>query len=175
MVARCSPTHALTMDENLHNVQILVAGGHLNCYNNVVYGLCDQLLLAQRRFYAEDPSSTGLLSQSYRTIFLREAERADARFLWAPQQGGERLVAWTQQVSEYVLSLPNRIGLKYEINPFNALLDYVIANESIPDRPLLYCRRDFDPSPTFVEFLDIARNLNPTGVRSEEHTSELQS
>jgi hypothetical protein len=32
MVARCSPTHALTMDENLHNVQILVAGGHLNCY-----------------------------------------------------------------------------------------------------------------------------------------------
>lgn len=134
--------------------------------NNVVYGLCDQLLLAQRRFYAEDPSSTGLLSQSYRTIFLREAERADARFLWAPQQGGERLVAWTQQVSEYVLSLPNRIGLKYEINPFNALLDYVIANESIPDRPLLYCRRDFDPSPTFVEFLDIARNLNPTGVSS---------
>lgn len=132
--------------------------------NHTVYALCDQLLLAQRRFYAENPTLSSLLPQSYRAIFLREAERADTRFVWASQQGGERLVAWTQQVSIYVLSLSVRMSLKAEIGIFNALLDYVIANESIPDRPLLYCRRDFDPNPTFVSFLETARELNPAGV-----------
>jgi hypothetical protein len=137
---------------------------------HLVYALCDQLLLTQRRFYAENPKLSSLLPQSYRTVFLRAAERKDPQFLWAPQQGGERLVVWMQQVSDYVVNLPVRMGLKYEINTFNALLDYVIANESIPASPLLYCRRDFDPHPTFVEFLDTSRNINQNGVSAHLRT-----
>jgi hypothetical protein len=32
MVARCSLTHALTMEQNSHHVQSFVGWGHLNCY-----------------------------------------------------------------------------------------------------------------------------------------------
>jgi len=32
MVPRCSPTHALTMEQNSHHVQSFVGWGHLNCY-----------------------------------------------------------------------------------------------------------------------------------------------
>lgn len=131
-----------------------------------VYSLCEQLLLTQRRFYLANPGLASLLPQSYRALFQPTPERADPKFIWALREGGERLAEWTRQVSEYVLNLNNRVGLRVELGHFNALLDYVIATESIPALPLLYCRRDCDPVTTFADFLSKARSMNDVGKSS---------
>jgi hypothetical protein len=132
---------------------------------HTVYGLCDQLLIAQRRAYAKKTLRLEKLPQSYRALFqLRHAPRADAEFWWALEEGGEHLALWRERLAEYLRIITNRVGLRYEVTHFNHLLEYVVADTDIPSSPLDYCRRDFTPRRSFAAYLDHASSKNETGV-----------
>lgn len=94
------------------------------------------------------------MPQSYRSIFARHRRlRTDPQFAWAIERGGDRLLEWVASTAGYIKSLTNRVATRYEVGECNQLLDYVISDESIPSRPVDFCRRDFRPQQTFPDFL----------------------
>lgn len=134
---------------------------------NSVYSVCDQILAEQRRIY-------GLVStipQSYRNIFAsRVSVRSDPEFAWAAERGGERLRDWTVSAADYLGKLTNRVGIRYEVTHFNPLLDYVISDESIPARPVDFCRRDFQPRQSILDYLMTATSMGQNGISSTLRT-----
>jgi hypothetical protein len=132
---------------------------------NSVYGLCDQLLAVQKRFYAKKVSRLEKLPQSYRGLFRPlVAPRADPEFRWAITKGGERVSQWREELASYMAAITNRVGLKYEVTHLNVLLDYVIAYQDIPSSSLDFCRRDYSPRRPFFDYIRAATRRNDKSV-----------
>lgn len=132
---------------------------------NSVYGLCEQLLAAQKRFYAKKAARLEKIPQSYRAFFRPLlAPRADPDFRWAIGKDDERVNQWRDRLSTYLGTITNRVGLRYEVVHLNVLLDYVIENKDIPPSPLLYCCRDYEPRQTFPDYVKVATKKNDRNV-----------
>lgn len=131
---------------------------------NVVYGMCDRLHAMQEHVYRDDRSKADHIPQSYRAFFKRSAApRSDVAFRWAVEAGGQRLEDWRVAATMYSETLPNRVSLRPEIAVLNALLDYVIAEPTLPRTPLEYCRRDYTPPRTYAQYLAAETGRNETG------------
>ena len=133
-------------------------------YSSTVYGVLDQLLLAQQRSFAKSPVKLARLPQSYRAEFkARRAPRSDGDFAWANDKGGSRVAAWTRDIAAHLRAKTNRVGLRYEVQIFNTLLDYVIASTDVADSPIEYCRRTCIPRRSFAVYMEQSEK-NQTGV-----------
>ncbi len=131
-------------------------------HQSLVYGICDQLHVQQRVAYHGNRDAELAIPQSYREIFVKQKgqDRSSATFHWAIGRGGARVETWREQLTDYVASIPNRVGLRYEISQLNLVLDYVIANHDVPDEALQYCRRDFAAAVSIASFQEKARNTS---------------
>jgi hypothetical protein len=130
-------------------------------HQTLVYGICDQLHVQQRIAYHGNRAAELALPQSYREVFIRKKgeDRSSETFNWAIARGGARVEAWRQQLSSYLATIPNRVGLRYEITHLNLLLDYVIETDDVPDLPIEYCRRDHRPGTSIASFQELTRNV----------------
>ncbi|MCA2431207.1 integrase family protein [Rhizobium leguminosarum] len=131
-------------------------------HQTLVYGVCDQLHAQQRTTYQGDRRVELALPQSYREIFIKKKgeDRSSETFAWAITRGGPRVEMWRSQLAAYLASIPNRIGLRYEVTQLNLVLDYVIEHEDVPDVPVEYCRRNYKPTVSLASYQDTARNTN---------------
>lgn len=131
-------------------------------HQTIVYGICDQLHVHQRIAYHGNRDAERAIPQSYRGIFIKQKgqDRSSPTFRWAIDRGGTRVDTWREQLADYVASIPNRVGLRYEISHLNLLLDYVIANPDVPNEPLRYCRRDYIAAVSIASFQEQTRNTS---------------
>ncbi|KQY48456.1 MULTISPECIES: VPA1269 family protein [unclassified Rhizobium] len=131
-------------------------------HQTLVYGITDQVHARQRMVYHGNREAELALPQSYREIFIRQKgeDRSSAEFRWAIGRGSSRVEKWREQLADYVASLPNRVGLRYEISHLNLVLDYVIATQDVPDEPLRYCRRDYTAAVSIGSFQEETRNIS---------------
>ncbi|KQW84709.1 VPA1269 family protein [Ensifer sp. Root127] len=134
-------------------------------HQTLVYGICDQLHAQHRNTYSGNHKAESALPQSYREIFIRKKgeDRSSETFAWATTRGGERIETWRSQLAAYLASIPNRIGLRYEIGQLNLVLDYVIEMADVPDTPAEYCRRGYAPTISLASFQETSRNAGENG------------
>jgi len=134
-------------------------------HQSIVYGVCDQIHAQQRTAYQGNQKAELALPQSYREIFIKQKgeDRSSDTFAWAISRGGQRIEMWRSQLADYLQSIPNRIGLRYEITHLNLVLDYVIEHGDVPDAPIEYCRRTYNPMVSLAAFQDTARNTGESG------------
>lgn len=130
-------------------------------HQTIVYGVCDEIHALQRTTYRGNHQAELALPQSYREIFIRQkgADRSSETFAWAISRGGQRVEIWRRQATDFLGSIKNRIGLRYEIGHLNLLLDYVIEQADVPDTPIEYCSRSYRPAVSLASFQDTARNV----------------
>lgn len=131
-------------------------------HQSLVYGVCDQLHAQHRITYEGNRRVEMTLPQSYREIFIKQKgdDRSSETFLWAIARGGPRVELWRSQLAEYLASIPNRIGLRYEVHQLNLVLDYVIEHGDVPPVPVEYCRRDYSPKVSIASYQSTARNTS---------------
>ena len=134
--------------------------------STLVYGICDQLHAQQRIAYHGNREAELALPQSYREIFIRKKgeDRSSETFQWATSRGGQRIESWRNQLATYLATIPNRIGLRYEITDLNLLLDYVIEFDDIPGLPIEYCQRNYRPAISIASYQETKRNKNENGA-----------
>lgn len=134
-------------------------------HQTLIYGICDQLHAQQRIAYHGNRDAELALPQSYREIFIRKKgeDRSSETFQWAISRGGQRIETWRNQLATYLATIPNRVGLRYEITHLNLLLDYVIEFDDIPGLPVEYCRRNYRPAISIASFQETNRNINESG------------
>lgn len=131
-------------------------------HQTAVYGICDQLHAQHRAAYHGNREAELALPQSYREIFIRQKgdDRSSETFKWAIGRGGQRVEEWRSQLAAYLASIPNRVGLRYEIGQLNLLLDYVIDCDDVPELPIDYCRRNYRIELSVASYQENNRNVS---------------
>jgi hypothetical protein len=129
-------------------------------HQTMVYGVCDQIHAQQRAAYKGNEKAELALPQSYREIFIKQKgeDRSSDTFAWAIGRGDQRVEMWRRQLTDYLKSIPNRIGLRYEVAHLNLVLDYAIEHTDIPDSPIEFCRRSYRPAVSLASFQETSRN-----------------